>query len=403
MHMVLYDKIKASYVFFCMSFFTRKKLLLIGFLTILLLGIPTTVFLLQQQQDTRSRAQKSTTLSFVPVSSETAPIQKRVGDTFPLEININPGVNSVSYVKMEIQYDPTKIATADANAFQPNLSTFPTIIEGPIYTPGKVSVTLSIGIDITKAVTQPTRAATINFRALATTVTAPTLITYGNSTEVLSIGSTDQASENVLSTTSPAYVTIAASGGTGTPTPSPTTGPITPIPTPLVVTDPNPTATPVPVTNQSPVCASLTLDKAASGVAPYALGFTATGSDSDGTITKVTYNFGDGSVVDVKDAGGIGSNSVSVQTSHTYTVAGTYQVAAVLTDNNGGISLQSTCTQTVTVTASSTSSGTAEATVQPTAQPPVTIAPTGPGDMFLGMGAVIAVLTIVGSFIFFSF
>lgn len=403
---------------------TGKKLLLVGFLSILLLGIPTTVFLLQQQQDNRSHAQKSTTLSFVPVSTESAPIQKKVGDTFPMEVNINPGVNSVSYIKMEIQYDPTKVATADANAFQANTTVFPTVVEGPTYAPGKITVTLSIGIDITKAITQPTRAATINFKALSTTATAPTLITYGNTTEVLSIGSTDQSSENVLSTTSPAYVAIAAADGTtptDTPTPStsvtPTTSPEPSTTTAPTLTPADTTTTPAPTSgtttqNQSPVCSSLTIDRAASGVAPYAVTFTVNGSDADGTISKVTFNFGDGAIVDV--VAGAGSGSISTQTSHSFTNAGTYQTSAVLTDNKGGISIPANCTTTITVTGGTASNGTTTGgtaanggtqgttqTTQTAQTPPSTV--TGPGELFVGAGAIVGVLSLIGGIIFFTF
>src|SRR5476651_2096878 len=111
--------------------FTAKKLFLFGFIVVLLVGIPVTIFLLQKQTEVRSRAAKATILNFTPDSTATTPLQKQVGDTIPLDIMVNPGTNLVSFVKIEINYDPDKLATAAA-AFQANTSAFPSVLEGPI-------------------------------------------------------------------------------------------------------------------------------------------------------------------------------------------------------------------------------------------------------------------------------
>src|SRR5258708_7663102 len=124
-----------------------RRIFLFGFIAVLLIGIPVTIYLVQKQQQTKSQAEKSTNLSFAPDSSTAAPIKKSVGDPIPLDIFVDPGKNLVSFVKLEIQYDPEKIATASANAFTQNSSVFPTILEGPIFSPGKISVTLSVGAD----------------------------------------------------------------------------------------------------------------------------------------------------------------------------------------------------------------------------------------------------------------
>ena len=155
-----------------------KKLFLIGFIIILLVGIPTTIYFLQKQQETRTRAQKSTNLTFSPNSTASSPIQKKIGDSVPLDIMVNPGSNLVSFVKLEITYDQDKLATASAGAFTPNTAVFPTVLEGPIYTPGKIAVTLSVGPDPTKAVQSIAKAGTVTFTALAnTTDSQPTLVT----------------------------------------------------------------------------------------------------------------------------------------------------------------------------------------------------------------------------------
>ncbi len=104
-----------------------RRIFLFGFIAVLLIGIPVTIYLVQRQQETRSHAEKSTNVSFSPDSSATAPIQKSVGDSIPLDITVDPGKNLVSFVKLEIQYDPEKLATASANAFAPNTAIFPSV------------------------------------------------------------------------------------------------------------------------------------------------------------------------------------------------------------------------------------------------------------------------------------
>ncbi len=397
-----------------------KKLFLIGFIIILLVGIPATIYFLQKQQETRSRAQKSTNLTFAPESTASSPIQKKIGDSIPLDIMVNTGSNLVSFVKLEITYDQDKLATASADAFVPNTSVFPTILEGPIYTPGKIAVTLSVGPDPTKAIQNIAKAGTITFTALANTPDGqPTLVTYGVTTQVLSIGSTDQASENVLSSTTPATIAIAGSAPSGSPIPIPTailspTPSVAEIPTiedtptqiPTLTDTPSVTLTPSPSgsssASQAPVCNTLAVDRATTGTAPFSITFTASGTDADGTVSKVNFNFGDGGVSgDVTTSGGIGTNSVNVATSHTYNNAGTYTASAVLTDDAGGISTAATtCEQTIIVQAG-TGGGTTTTTNTATPTPTPTLAATGSVGTAIGIGAVLSILVIGGGLIFF--
>ncbi|MBP9719339.1 MAG: PKD domain-containing protein [Candidatus Levybacteria bacterium] len=383
-----------------MNLFEGKKFILIGIVVALLAAIPLTVFFLQKNQETRSQAQKATTLSFAVPGQTTAAttIQKNTGEAVPIDVVMDPGSNQVSFVKMSISYDATKLST-DSAGIQPNTATFPSVLEGPIYTDGNITITLSIGADPTKLIQTPSKIATINFKAKDVTGSTPTQVKFiDGQTQVLSIASSDQPSENVLASTKPVSITIEA----GT---NPTT-------------TPNPTTQPGPSTaNVAPTCTSLTLDRTPSGAAPFAVTFTANGRDTDGTISKVTFNFGDGPVQDVTQSGGIGTNTVSVPLAHTYNNAGTFQASAILTDNQGGIS-SSTCTQTITVTAKPASSGggavggatTAPQTPAATATPiPVdkgglkpTMAPPGPGDTILKVGVLGTILSIVGALTFFA-
>lgn len=400
--------------------FSGKKIFLGGFIAVLLVGIPVTVYLLQQQQETRSRAEKSTNVSFSPDSTQTTPLQKKVGDVVPLDVTINPGKNLVSFVKLEIQYDPEKLQVDEKTGFQANTVVFPSVLEGPVYTPGKVSVTLSVGPDPTKAIQTTVKAGTLTVKALANTAPGtPTVVTYGASTQVLSLGSNDQASENVLSSPIPAYITIGdtATPTDGIPTEVPSGAPIptqeTPTNAPLP-TDAAPTAEPttaVSVTpeptgtgkdagpNEAPVCNSLVLDRETTGPAPFSVTFGANGTDADGTISKVTFNFGDGQVSDVTQAGGIGTATVNAQVSHTYNNPGTFQASAILTDSGNSVSAADSCTQTITVTTASSSGDTGTGGPETVVQP--TIVPTGSADVAIGVGIVSLLLVLGGSLLFF--
>src|SRR5579864_3719265 len=109
-----------------------KKLFLIGFIVVLLVGIPLSIYVIQQKTVSQNQAQASTNLAFTPDSSSASPITKNIGDSIPLQVSVDPGKNLVSFVKIEIQYDPSVLATASANAFQANTNAFPSVLEGPI-------------------------------------------------------------------------------------------------------------------------------------------------------------------------------------------------------------------------------------------------------------------------------
>ena len=367
-----------------MSLPSGKKLLLFGFIVVLLIAIPLTVYLVQQQQKTKSGAAPATTLGFNPASKTIG-----VNDTVNLDVMMNPATNQVSFIKLIINYDETKLATAAAgstvcptrpnDALCPNIAAFPSVLQGPIYGPGTISVTLSIGGSPQNIVQTATRIATLSFQAIASTDPGTTQITIDQpQSQVLSIASTDQFNENVLSTVSPATITITAAVSSPTPTPTPT---------------PEPTASPTP-NAQAPVCESLTLSGAATGTAPYSLTFTATGSSSASTISKVTFNFGDSAVLDEPQSGG--PSSVSVQSSHTYNSGGTFVASASLTDVLGNVSDTANCTQTITVNAAPTSTAIAQATPAP----PLPV--VGPDARILAIGTIGTILSVLGILLFFA-
>lgn len=379
-----------------MSFFTGKKLLLLGLIVSLLAAVPLTVYFLQQEQKTQTKAAPATTLSFTPSSTQSAPLQKKVGDTFSLDVNIDPGnnKNQVSFVSLVITYDTTKLATASGTCQQaicPDTTKFPATLEGPIYGNGTITITLSVGADPTNVIQNPAKVAAVTFKALLETGASPMQVAFDNRTQALSISSTDQPSENVLVSKIPAFIAIAP-GTTPTVTPGPTTAAL------------------------APTCDSLNIDRGTSGAAPFSITFTVNGSDANAIIDKVTFDFGDGPVEDVTTGGGIGTKQVSLQKAHTYANAATYKATAKLTNSANVVSAPNTkCEQTITVTGGAGGpTATPSATNVPAAptETPIptpteivaqpTVVDTGPGDIVLGIGAVGAVLAIVGAIIFFA-
>lgn len=365
-----------------MSFFSGKKFFLLGFLIVLLFAIPLTVYLTGQKQQVSSQATPATTINFKPPNASI-----NIGDTTSFDVMMNPGTNQVSFVKLVLTYDATKFSVDPAFGLAPNTTNF-TVLTGPTYNSGNVSVALSVGSNPAAVISQTTKLATLTLKAIAGTNGSTTPIGVDSSTQVLSIGSADQASENVLaSQPAPATATI---GGSATSSASTTSSTLT--------------------------CSSLVLDRAATGTAPYSLTFTATGKDTNGTITKATFTFGDGQVTDVTTGAGLGTNSVNAQISHTYNNTGTYNASVVLTDSGNKTSDPATCKTTITVTSASASSGGGSggtggqvaalptATLAPTAVPVITVtvtptptlSPTGPGDKIIGIGAAGIILSVLG-------
>ncbi len=408
-----------------MSFFTWKKLLVIGFLAVLLAVIPITVFFLQSQTQTQSKAEQATILCFaLPGSStcltSTTPVQKNIGDTIPLDIYLDPSnKNNIVVATISVDYDQA-ILTADPSqgtglglVMTPISATAQQGFTQPLvdasYTPGNASITLTVGTDALKAISQKTKIATITFKALAQTT--GTNVTFDSIKS--NATSTIDPEVNVLSSMQPALIQIASAAG-----PTATATPIPGSPQPSTTTAPTQTPNTTTTPNQIPLCTGLNVDRATSGPAPFSITFTANGNDPDptDTISNVTFDFGDGPVQTITTGGGIGTRSVSVAVSHTYNNPATFTAKATLTDNKGGLSAAgSFCTQTITVTAEPTgSAGSASTNATPTiiAQAPTETptplpqktfeTPPGPGNTILGIGAVGAVLTIVGALAFFA-
>lgn len=358
-----------------MSIPSGKKILLIGFVVVLLIAIPLIIYFISTQLKTKTTSVPSTSLSISP-SSQTV----EVGANTSFDININPGSNSISFVKVYINYDATKLATADAG-FIPNSTTFPSVIQGPVFEAGTISVTLSIGSNA-PPITSSTKIGTLTFKTLSPTDDTSTQIAFGNQTQVLSVGTTDQFNENLLATTSQATLNITGVGLSPTPEAL--------IPTPTIVPSENSTpsgvslATPASAA-EAPICSSFTADRALTGVVPYNVNFTLIGTSS-ADMLKVTYNFGDGQVKDLTQADGIGPTSANALTSHIYNTAGTFSAFGTITDVNGAVSQVGTCTLILTINPSGSESAIAA---------PSPLPPTGPSN-FIAIGLIGLFITVIG-------
>lgn len=376
--------------------FSAKKIIIIALIAIVLIAIPVTVYLLQQQQTTQSQAQDSSTLSFDPTSSVSSPIQVKLDESINLDLFVDPGTNLVSLVRLEVLYDSTKLATVSGvqGAFEKNATAFPSTREGPSYRDGKILITLSIGSDLTNPIKTKTKIGTIHFKAIAKTDT-PTQVLYGTTTQVYSVagpntGSSDEFGENVLLASTPAVIAIVA-----------------PIQEPTAT----PTPTPADIANTLPICVTFSATPS-TGTAPFDSIFSIHGSDSDGTINSIALNFGDGNVATLSgdqltaSESAIHDTTASIQ--HTYTTGGPFTASAVLTDDMGGTSTGSTCSQVITsVGPTATPSASATNTPTPTsilaadtATP--TIASPGPGATIIGLGAFFSVLSVIGAILFFA-
>jgi hypothetical protein len=187
----------------------RKKIITVLSLLVILAVIPATLFVTQQKTQENSNASASTQLYLSPNTTVSVPQQVNVGNTVSFDVMINPGTNLPSVVKLVLQYDPTKFQ-ASTTPFTVNASAFPSTLEGPIVQNGMVVASVSIGSDVTKAISTVTKVGTLTLTAIAPTTTGASTVSFGANSQVLSVASADQSNENVLSTTTPAYIMINA-------------------------------------------------------------------------------------------------------------------------------------------------------------------------------------------------
>lgn len=381
-----------------------RKFFLIGIIATILIAVPLTVYILTTQKtQTQSGAAPSTILAFdIP----TDPAQVGIPIAIPVTVDPTGGGstgNQVSFVKLVITYDGSKLQTAN-NYFVPDtkLST----LEGPSNscdgTKCTITVTLTTGADPASALSSEAPLGTLNFNPLAATdANSPTQLGFGAGNQVLSIASTDKPAENVLNRAQPGSLTIISN----TTTPSPTSGDNGGGGNNGGGGGDNGGGTGGGTgggggdnggggTASGLSCDSLTADNTTADTTPFTALFTVTGSSTDGNISKVSFNFGDGTVQDITSGSGVGTSSISAQQSHVYKTSGVFTATAVLTDDTGNTTNPSDCSQTITIGGTSTDTPTSADNTQPSTAP--TIPPTGPGSVLVGVGIAGIAIMVVG-------
>lgn len=175
----------------------KKKVAALLLVILGVVGIVLTLFLVQRQQELRSRAEKATNISLTPSSK-----QAQAGEEVALDVVVTPGTNQVGFVTLDINYDPDAFLVAD-DAFELDPSTgFQILSSGQVVTPGEYKVTVSAGSDPTNVI----QSAAKKLGTFRVTVNSTAEIgTYDVSinqqnTLVTSIGGGDDFSENVLNT-----------------------------------------------------------------------------------------------------------------------------------------------------------------------------------------------------------
>jgi len=222
------------------SEFSRKKALVFGVLLLVFLAIPVTIYTALQVQETRTRAEKATVLSFMP-SSQTVELNQQVN----LDININPGINQVDFVKLVINFDPTRFDSNSTSFIIDPASKFKYTAD-TVVTDGQIIITLDVGSNPTDTVRSEQKIGTLSLVVGVQNETQESALIAGETevifnealTEVRSIGETDTYLENVLSNTTPAIIIIESAEPSITPTIEPSISPgISPTPTVCAVPD----------------------------------------------------------------------------------------------------------------------------------------------------------------------
>lgn len=393
-----------------------KRLLILGFILVLLLAIPLTLFLLGQQTKTRSGASPATHLAFVPANKTV-----NIGSPFSIDISLDPGVqsgtpNNISFINLLISY-PTNLnldtTKGDSNTGMTihKINGNDLVILVPPSSPqcgaATCTITVSLGVNPQQEITTIAPSfITLYFIAQSASEDnqAGTLSLEGS--KVLSTGANDQPTNNVLLPPDSASIIVVAPSTTPSPsvtgavTDTPTgtqggTGGVTNTPTETPTGTITGTISPTGTSSATPTCVSLAADTL-SGPAPLTVQFTATGNDDQGRVNKITFNFGDGKVQDVTSGGGVGSTVANTQLSHTYSTEGTFTAGATITDDGGGVSDPSTCQKTITI--GNGGSPTSIATATPT--PP--IPSSGPGQTIVNIGLIGGILSVLGAILLFA-
>lgn len=186
----------------------RKNIFFLGgFILLALVALPIALYYSQKPQQTATHAEKTVDLSYESsATASNSAIQIPAGSTFNLDVYVDPGTNSISLVKLDMTYDPTKFQLA--GGFIPNQSVFPQVVEGPIGSSGNITATLSIGSDLSNAIKTKTKVGTLELEALTNANPGTATIGFGSDSQALSVSNNSSYDENVIANTIPVTVQI---------------------------------------------------------------------------------------------------------------------------------------------------------------------------------------------------
>lgn len=185
----------------------QKVSITIIFSLIILSVIGISVWFLRQQTVINPHAAASTTIAFTSLATIVNNGQKISSD-----IIIDPSNNQVSVVKLVLSYDSSQLQVAsDTASLVINQTTFPQILDPATITctgtQCLLSTTIAIGSNPINAIVKKTKFATFTAMVLAQNQTEIT-VGFDKTTSAYSLATTDQANENVLSSTVPLSFTV---------------------------------------------------------------------------------------------------------------------------------------------------------------------------------------------------
>jgi len=190
-----------------MNTIRKRTIFLGGFILLALIILPITLYYSQKQVSTKSNAEKTVDLSYQSsVSSTNSTVEIPAGSTFSLDVYVDPGANSVSLVKLDMTYDPTKFELA--GGFIPNQSVFPQVVEGPVSSNGSITATLSIGSNLANAIKTKTKVGTLELKALDNDSSSTSSIGFASDSQALSVSNNSSYDENVIANTTPVTIQI---------------------------------------------------------------------------------------------------------------------------------------------------------------------------------------------------
>ena len=432
--------------------FTKGRVFVVGFFLTMLLAIPATVFMVGQQLTTSTKAEKSTTLSFSPVSETTV-----VGEKISFDIYASPGTNLVNYIKIVLKFDPS-LFSADEGSFVADPNSKLVITQGPTTSSGSLSVVLSTS-NPSDSINSDSKLGSVTFDVLQASSSSAQISFDSDLVQIRSVGSSDSITENVFLNGTPATVTFSDdSSSSSTPeqsaddTPTlltPSSNESVPDQTPVFegTAKPNETVN-ITINSSQTITAKVTADSSGNWtytpttqLEPGNHTVTISSRDSNGVLQTITKTFsvlaaeaqaagGQGPictslVADVVTTGDApytigftakGDDSIATINKVTFTFGdgGTLDVT-----QGGGIgtaSVSATATHTyldpgtfnATATLTNTQGSVSDSS---TCSLPVTISgssssvspipPTGPSPAVLGIGAIGGVLLLIGALLFF--